>query len=139
MVKRRHHQRSPYRHQRRGGALKDVSAIDLGTIAARAAIKRSGLDEEAIGHSVIGNVIHGEARDMYISRVISVNAEVSALPPRNSEPPLWLRPQAIVSAAQTLMLGSDAVLAGGAEHVQRRLPDAAPTPGARMGETAWST
>ena len=122
-----------------GGTLKDVSAIDLGTIAARAAIERSGLDGEAIGHSVIGNVIHGEARDMYISRVISVNAGVSRFAPALTVNRLCGSGlQAIVSAAQTLMLGDcDAVLAGGAEsmsnggYLMPRLRF-----GARMGETA---
>ena len=122
-----------------GGTLKDVSAIDLGTIAARAAIERSGLDGDAIGHSVIGNVIHGEARDMYISRVISVNAGVSRFAPALTVNRLCGSGlQAIVSAAQTLMLGDcDAVLAGGAEsmsnggYLMPRLRF-----GARMGETA---
>ena len=122
-----------------GGTLKDVSAIDLGTIAARAAIERSGLDGEAIGHSVIGNVIHGEARDMYISRVISMNAGVSRFAPALTVNRLCGSGlQAIVSAAQTLMLGDcDAVLAGGAEsmsnggYLMPRLRF-----GARMGETA---
>ena len=122
-----------------GGTLKDVSAIDLGTIAARAAIERSGLDGEAIGHSVIGNVIHGEARDMYISRVITVNAGVSRFAPALTVNRLCGSGlQAIVSAAQTLMLGDcEAVLAGGAEsmsnggYLMPRLRF-----GARMGETA---
>ena len=122
-----------------GGTLKDVSAIDLGTIVARAAIERSGLDGDAIGHSVIGNVIHGEARDMYISRVISVNAGVSRFAPALTVNRLCGSGlQAIVSAAQTLMLGDcDAVLAGGAEsmsnggYLMPRLRF-----GARMGETA---
>ena len=99
-----------------GGSLKDVSAIDLGTIAAKAAIERSGLDAEAIGHTVIGNVIHGEARDMYISRVISVQAGVSKHAPALTVNRLCGSGlQAIVSAAQTVMLGDcDAALAGGA-------------------------
>ena len=122
-----------------GGSLKDVSAIDLGTIAARAAIDRAGLDGESIGHSVIGNVIHGEARDMYISRVISVNAGVSRLSPALTVNRLCGSGlQAIVSAAQSVMLGDcETALAGGAEsmsnggYLMPRLRF-----GARMGETA---
>ena len=83
-----------------GGTLKDVSAIDLGTIAARAAIERSGLDGEAIGHSVLGNVIHGEARDMYISRVISVNSGVSLCAALTVNRLCGSSLQAIVSAAR---------------------------------------
>ncbi|MGB1147898.1 MAG: acetyl-CoA C-acyltransferase, partial [Alphaproteobacteria bacterium] len=60
-----------------GGSLADTSAVELGTITAKEAISRSGMDAEAIGHTVLGNVIHGETRDMYISRVVSVEAGVS--------------------------------------------------------------
>ncbi|MGB1156231.1 MAG: beta-ketothiolase BktB [Alphaproteobacteria bacterium] len=122
-----------------GGSLKDVSAIDLGTTAARAAIERSGMEPEAIGHTVIGNVIHGETRDMYISRVISVNAGVSKQAPALTVNRLCGSGlQAIVSAAQTIMLGDcEAALAGGAESMSNGgylLPRM--RFGARMGESA---
>ena len=122
-----------------GGSLKDVSAIDLGTTAARAAIERSGMEPEAIGHTVIGNVIHGETRDMYISRVISVNAGVSKQAPALTVNRLCGSGlQAIVSAAQTIMLGDcEAALAGGAESMSNggyMLPRM--RFGARMGESA---
>ena len=121
-----------------GGSLKDVSAIDLGTVAAKAAIERSGMDPDAIGHTVIGNVIHGETRDMYISRVISVNAGVSTHVPALTVNRLCGSGlQAIVSAAQTVMLGAcEAVLAGGAESMSNggyMLPRM--RFGARMGES----
>ena len=121
-----------------GGSLKDVSAIDLGTVAAKAAIERSGMDPDAIGHTVIGNVIHGETRDMYISRVISVNAGVSTHAPALTVNRLCGSGlQAIVSAAQTVMLGDcEAVLAGGAESMSNggyMLPRM--RFGARMGES----
>ena len=121
-----------------GGSLKDVSAIDLGTIAAKAAIERSGMDAAAFGHTVIGNVIHGEARDMYISRVISVNAGVSKHAPALTVNRLCGSGlQAIVSAAQTVMLGDcEAVVAGGAESMSNggyMLPRM--RFGARMGES----
>lgn len=122
-----------------GGSLKDVSAIDLGTTAARAAIERSGMEPEAIGHTVIGNVIHGETRDMYVSRVISVNAGVSKQAPALTVNRLCGSGlQAIVSAAQTIMLGDcEAALAGGAESMSNggyMLPRM--RFGARMGESA---
>ena len=121
-----------------GGSLKDTSAVALGTIAAREAIARSGLDPAAIGHTVIGNVIHGETRDMYISRVVSVEAGVSKHAPALTVNRLCGSGlQAIVSAAQTLMLGDcEAVLAGGAESMSNGgylLPRL--RFGARMGET----
>lgn len=122
-----------------GGSLKDVSAIDLGTTAARAAIECSGMEPEAIGHTVIGNVIHGETRDMYVSRVISVNAGVSKQAPALTVNRLCGSGlQAIVSAAQTIMLGDcEAALAGGAESMSNggyMLPRM--RFGARMGESA---
>ena len=121
-----------------GGSLKDVSAIDLGTVATKEAIERSGMDPDAIGHTVIGNVIHGETRDMYISRVISVNAGVSTHVPALTVNRLCGSGlQAIVSAAQTVMLGDcEAVLAGGAESMSNggyMLPRM--RFGARMGES----
>jgi len=121
-----------------GGSLKDVSAIDLGTVATKEAIERSGMDPDAIGHTVIGNVIHGETRDMYISRVISVNAGVSTHAPALTVNRLCGSGlQAIVSAAQTVMLGDcEAVLAGGAESMSNggyMLPRM--RFGARMGES----
>ena len=121
-----------------GGSLKDVSAIDLGTIAAQSAIERSGMDVSAFGHTVIGNVIHGEARDMYISRVISVNAGVSKHAPALTVNRLCGSGlQAIVSAAQTVMLGDcEAAVSGGAESMSNggyMLPRM--RFGARMGES----
>ena len=40
-----------------GGALRDLSAIDLGAIAARGALERARVAPEAIDHSVIGNAL----------------------------------------------------------------------------------
>ena len=57
-----------------GGSLKETSPIDLGTHIAKAAIEKSGVAADAIDHAVIGNVIHTEPRDMYISRCISIGA-----------------------------------------------------------------
>ena len=64
-----------------GGTLKDVSAIDLGTVAASAAIERSNVPADQVGLSVFGNVIQGEGRDPYLSRVVSVNAGVPKTSP----------------------------------------------------------
>ena len=54
-----------------GGSLKDKSPIDLGIAVTEEAINRSGLNASDIDHGVYGNVIHTEARDMYISRCIT--------------------------------------------------------------------
>lgn len=104
-----------------GGSLKDTSPIDLGTHIASAAIARSGLAAEVIDHAVIGNVIHSEPRDMYISRCISIAAGM-----REGAPALTVNRlcgsglQAIASATQMIMLGdAQTALAGGVEVMSR--------------------
>ena len=57
-----------------GGSLKHHTPIDLGIEAGKSAIARSGLAADQIDHAVFGNVIHTEARDMYLSRCISIGA-----------------------------------------------------------------
>ncbi len=100
-----------------GGTLKDKTPVDLGIIAAREAISRSGLAADVIGHGVFGNVIHTEARDMYISRCITIGAGMP-----DSAPALTVNRlcgsglQAVVSAAQLIQLGDcETALAGGTE------------------------
>ena len=104
-----------------GGGLKDFPATELAATVVREAVKRAQVDPKEVGHLVFGNVIHGEAKDMYLSRVASVNG---GLP--HETPALTLNRlcgsgfQAIVSAAQTILLGdADCALAGGAESMSR--------------------
>ena len=104
-----------------GGSLKDTSPIDLGTHIASAAIERAGVAADVIDHAVIGNVIHTEPRDMYISRCISIGAGM-----REGAPALTVNRlcgsglQAIASASQMIMLGdANTALAGGAEVMSR--------------------
>lgn len=119
-----------------GGSLKDVSPIELGTQVSRAAIAQSGLAPEHISHVVMGHVIPTEVRDVYLSRVIALQAglgkETVAM---NVNRLCGSGLQAIVSAAQSLLLGdAQAALAGGAESMSRGtyiLPQA--RWGARMG------
>ena len=122
-----------------GGSLKNTSPIDLGSYIAAAAITRSGVPASAIDHAVIGNVIHSEARDMYISRCISIAAGMA-----ESAPALTVNRlcgsglQAIVSASQLLMLGDGhTALAGGVE-VMSRSGHLMPSLrwGSRMGDAA---
>jgi acetyl-CoA C-acetyltransferase len=120
-----------------GGSLKDVSPIELGTQVSRAAIAQSGLAAEHIGHVVMGHVIPTEVRDAYLSRVIALEAGLTKeTPAMNVNRLCGSGLQAIVSAAQSLMLGdAQAVLAGGAESMSRGayiMPQA--RWGARMGD-----
>ena len=57
-----------------GGSLKDFPATKLGAIAIREAVARAKVDPSIVGHVVMGSVIHGEARDMYLSRVAAIDA-----------------------------------------------------------------
>ena len=122
-----------------GGALKDLAPTKLGAIAIREAVARSGIDPASVGHVVIGSVIHGEARDMYISRVAAIDAGLPVGTPCLTVNRLCGSGlQAIVSAAQHILLGdTDIVVGGGAESMSRAayfLP--AGRWGQRMGDGA---
>jgi len=121
-----------------GGSLKGVTPSDLGIACAAEAISRAGIEAADIGHTIIGNVIHTEARDMYLSRVISIGAGVPIEAPAMTLNRLCGSGlQAIVSAAQLIKLGdTDTALAGGAESMSRS-PYVLPTQrwGQKMGNT----
>ena len=104
-----------------GGALASTAPIDLGTVAIEAALERSGVEGKQIGHVVFGHVINTEPRDMYLSRVASMQAGVpESTPAMNVNRLCGSGAQAIVSAVQSLMLGdTDFALAGGAESMSR--------------------
>ena len=104
-----------------GGSLKDLPLADLATQVTRAAIERSGVAPEQIGHVVMGNVIPTEARDAYLGRVAAMNAGIpKETPAFNVNRLCGSGLQAIVSAAQTLLLGeAEAVIAAGAESMSR--------------------
>ncbi|MEG1041333.1 acetyl-CoA C-acyltransferase family protein [Pseudomonas sp. NUPR-001] len=122
-----------------GGTLKDLPLADLASTVTRAAIERAGVAPEQIGHVVMGTVIPTEARDAYLARVAAMNAGVpKETPAFNVNRLCGSGLQAIVSAAQSLLLGeAEAVVAAGAESMSRGpylLPQA--RWGARMGDLA---
>lgn len=104
-----------------GGSLAALPPIEIATHAARAAIERSGVEAGRIGTVVFGHVINTEPRDMYLSRVAAMQAGVpETAPAMNVNRLCGSGAQAIVSAAQALMLGdADFALAGGAECMSR--------------------
>jgi acetyl-CoA C-acetyltransferase len=104
-----------------GKGLKDVPPTELGRIAAEAALERSGVDGGKVDHVVFGNVIHTQAADMYMARVVGVNAGVPTQTPAFTVNRLCgTGVQAIVSAAQAIQVGdAEIVLAGGAESMSR--------------------
>jgi len=122
-----------------GGALKEVPPTQLGATVLREAVKRSGVEPDAFGHVVFGNVIPTEPRDAYLSRVASMDGGLSKdVPAFNVNRLCGSGLQAIVSAAQAVALGdADFAVAGGAESMSRG-PYMVPAArwGARMGDIA---
>jgi acetyl-CoA C-acetyltransferase len=104
-----------------GGSLKDVPLADLATTALRAALERSGIAAAEIGHVVMGNVIPTEPRDAYLGRIAAMGAGVpKETPAFNVNRLCGSGLQAIVSAAQTILLGDAGVAIGaGAESMSR--------------------
>ena len=104
-----------------GGTLAKLTATDLGVAAAQAAIERSGVPKEKIDEVVFGNVMQTSADAIYLARHIGLRAGLGI-----GVPALTLNRlcgsglQAILSAAQSLMLGqSTYALAGGTENMSQ--------------------
>ncbi|MFV9473579.1 acetyl-CoA C-acyltransferase family protein [Advenella sp. RU8] len=121
-----------------GASLKDIPPCELGSTVIKEALSRASLDGADVGHVVVGHVANTEPRDMYVSRVASVNAGVSIETPAfNVNRLCGSGLQAIVSAAQSIMLGDASVaVAAGVENMSRA-PYILPAHrfGARMGDS----
>ncbi|MDG1470166.1 MAG: acetyl-CoA C-acyltransferase family protein [Ascidiaceihabitans sp.] len=120
-----------------GGALANTTPIDLGAVAAKAALERSGVEGGQIGHVAFGHVINTEPRDMYLSRVAAMQAGVpDVVPAMNVNRLCGSGVQAIVSVVQSLMLGdAEFGLAGGAENMSRSpFINSSQRWGAKMGD-----
>jgi acetyl-CoA acetyltransferase family protein len=101
------------------GSLSDVSAIELGIVAAKGAIERSGVDPQVIDQVVIGNVIQSSKDAIYLPRHIGLKVGVPIETPALAVNRLCGSGlQAIVTAAEMLLQGDGQVaLAGGAENM----------------------
>jgi acetyl-CoA C-acetyltransferase len=106
---------------RYGGSLKDHPPTDLAATVVREAVKRAGIEPAEVGHAVFGHVIHTDVHDMYLSRVAAIKGGLPVETPAFTLNRLCGSGlQAIVSAAQIVMLGdADVVVAGGAESMSR--------------------
>lgn len=122
-----------------GGALNAIAPTQLGALVVAEALRRAGLDGADVGQVVFGNVIHTEAADMYLARVAALKGGVT-----QHAPSLTLNRlcgsglQAIVSAAQAILLGDcEVAVAGGAESMSRA-PHAMQSArwGTRVGDTS---
>jgi acetyl-CoA C-acetyltransferase len=121
-----------------GGSLKDIPPTELGARVVREAIARAKVDPAEIGQCVFGGVIHTEPKDMYLSRVVGVQGGLPVTSGALTVNRLCGSGlQAIVSAAQYILLGDvDAAVGGGAESMSRAsYVDPAHRWGARMGDT----
>lgn len=120
-----------------GGALKGVPLADLATVVVRAVLERGGVAPQEIDHVVMGNVIPTEPRDAYLGRVAAIRAEIpKETPAFNVNRLCGSGLQAIVSAAQTILLGDAQVALGAGAEAMSRGPYllSAARWGARMGD-----
>jgi acetyl-CoA C-acetyltransferase len=104
-----------------GGSLKDMPPTELGAKVVAAALERAQVKGAEVGHVVFGHVINTEPKDMYLARVAALMGGVA-----QETPCLTLNRlcgsglQAIVSAAQSVMLGdADIAIGAGAESMSR--------------------
>lgn len=120
-----------------GGSLKDQRPGELAGFIASAAIERAGLEAGLVGNFVLGNVIHTEPRDAYAARIASIAAGMPKEVPAFTVNRLCgSGMQAIVSAAQSIMLSDCAIAVGAGAEVMSRAPYFVPAArwGQKMGD-----
>ena len=120
-----------------GGALKDMAPTALGSQVVREALERAEVAGTEVGHVVFGNAIHTDPKDMYMARVAAMGAGVTQDAPALTVNRLCGSGlQAIVSAAQSILLGDADIAVGGGAESMSRAPYMAQGMrwGARMGD-----
>jgi acetyl-CoA acetyltransferase family protein len=128
------------------GKLKDFSALELGSIASRAAMARTGVEPATIDHVVFGNVLQTSADAVYGARHVGLKAglpeEVPALTVNRL---CGSGIQAAISGGQMIRLQeADVVLTGGMEsmsqapHVIRGLRNGLRLGQGQLEDTLWS-
>lgn len=103
------------------GALKDISAIDLGAVAAKATLEETGVKPEDIDHTVIGNALQTSGDAIYGARHVALKAGVPFERPALTVNRLCGSGiQSIISAAQMIQLGeAQTALVGGMESMSQ--------------------
>lgn len=122
-----------------GGALKNHKPGELAALIVAAAIERAGAEPAMVGNMVLGNVIHTEPRDAYAARIAAIGAGIPIETPAMTVNRLCGSGlQAIVSAAQSIMLGDCEIAVGAGAEVMSRAPYFLPAArwGQKMGDTS---
>ena len=103
------------------GALKEISAIDLGAIASRAALSSTGVSADEIDHTVFGNALQTSGDAIYGARHVALKAGVPFQRPALTVNRLCGSGiQSIVSGAQMIQLGeASTCLVGGMESMSQ--------------------
>jgi acetyl-CoA C-acetyltransferase len=120
-----------------GGSLRDADPGTLGSIVIKAALSDAAVAPELVGQVMFGQVIPTAPRDAYVARIAMIEARIP-----NETPAMTVNRlcgsglQAIVSAAQSLMLGDAEIAVAGGVEVMSRAPFFAPSVrwGQRMGD-----
>lgn len=103
-----------------GGSLKDISAVDLGSLVIKDAIERAGLEPEQVDEVIMGNVL-GAGLGQNVARQMSVHAGVPVTVPAftiNKVCGSGLK--AVQLAVQAVLCGdAEVVVAGGAENMSQ--------------------
>ncbi len=104
-----------------GGTLRELSATDLGVVAAKGVIERAGIDRDAVDHVVFGNALQTSSDAIYLARHVGLRAGLG-----QETPAITLNRlcgsgfQALVTGAMEIMLGeAEVVLCGGAESMSQ--------------------
>lgn len=121
-----------------GGSLKDVAPGELGSALVRSAVAESGVEPSEIGHITWGQVIQTEPRDAYIARVAAVNGGIPVETPAMTVNRLCGSGlQAVITAAQAILLGDAEISLGGGSESMSRAPFLSPAMrwGVKMGDT----
>ena len=104
-----------------GGALRDMSALDLGAIASKAAISQSQFEANDFDHAVFGNAMQTTGDALYGARHVALKAGLPVeMPALTVNRLCGSGIQSIISAAQLIELGeASVVLAGGMESMSQ--------------------
>src|SRR5690606_5069394 len=104
-----------------GGSLKDLTATELGTVAAKGALERAGVAPEHVDHVVFGNALQTSKDAIYLARHIGLQSGVP-----QEVPAITLNRlcgsgfQGVVTAAMEILLGeAEVVLCGGTESMSQ--------------------